>query len=84
MQDGYTLDEHGVHHRVLSAVLEAEPGKDCYGWLDVYSTHLDLVGLGELQSQQMPFGKAASDAPKQQAHANDTQQAENATLSRQP
>lgn len=84
MQDGYTVDKHGVHHRVLDAVLETEPGKDCYGWIDVYSNYLDLVGVGDLQSQKMPFGEAASAVSGQQAHADDTVQAEDATRDRQP
>lgn len=84
MQDGYTVDQHGVHHRVLDAVLETEPGKDCYGWIDVYSNYLDLVGVGDLQSQKMPFGEAASAVSGQQAHSDDTVQAEDATRDRQP
>lgn len=84
VQDGYTLDEHGVHHRVLNAVLETEPGKGCFGWIDAYSGHLQLVGVGELESQKMLFGKAASTGSAQQAHADHTVQAEDATLDRQP
>ena len=86
MQDGYKLDEHGVHHRVLNAVLETEPGKDCYGWIDAYSDHLQLVGVGELDSQKMPIDGAASTVSEtaQQAHAENAIQAEDATLDRQP
>ena len=84
VQDGYKLDEHGVHHRVLNAVLEAEPGKDCYGWIDAYSDRLELVGVGELQSQQMPFGKGAVSVPGPKAQPDNTVQAEDATLDRQP
>ena len=84
MQDGYKLDEHGVHHRVLNAVLETKPGKDCYGWIDAYSDHLDLVGVGELESHRMHFGKAASLDSGQQAHAENTVQAEAAMVDRQP
>ena len=84
MQDGYTIDKHGVHHRVLDAVLETEPGKDCYGWIDVCSDHLDLAGVGDLDSQKMPFGTAASAVSGHRAHADDEAQAEDATLDRQP
>ena len=73
-----------MHHRVLDAVLETEPGKDCYGWIDVYNNYLDLVGVGDLQSQKMPFGEASSAVSGQQAHADDTVQAEEATRDRQP
>lgn len=83
-QDGYKVDKHGVHHRVLNAVLETERGKDCYGWIDAYSDHLDLVGVGGLDSQQMSFGSPASGASCQQEHADYTAQAEDATLERQP
>ena len=83
MQDGYAVDEHGVHHRVLNAVLETKPGKDCYGWIDVYTDHLDLVGIGELDSQKMPF-VASETASQQASHADTTFKAEEATLERQP
>ena len=86
MQDGYTVDEHGVHHRVLDAVLETKPGGDCYGWVDVYGDHLSLVGIGDLDSQQMPFTAAQHrhhDA-KAHSHADKSLQAEDATLDRQP
>ena len=83
MQDGYAVDEHGVHHRVLNAVLETKPGKDCYGWIDVYTDHLDLVGIGELDSQKMPFVPSET-ASEQASHADTTSKAEEATLERQP
>ncbi|KAL0040214.1 hypothetical protein WJX77_000504 [Trebouxia sp. C0004] len=84
--DGYAVDEHGVHHRVLNAVLETEPGKDCYGWLDVYADHLDLVGIGELDSQKMPFADQYDprSPPKEQSHSVETSEAEEAALERQP
>lgn len=84
MQDGYKVDKHGVHHRVLNAVLETKPGKDCYGWIDAYSDHLDLIGVGDLESQQMPFDTAAEAASGHQEHADSTVRAEDATLERQP
>lgn len=84
MQDGYTVDEHGVHHRVLDAVLETEPGKDCYGWIDVYSDHLNLVGVGDLESKKMPFDTTASAVSGHQTHADDAALEEDATLDRQP
>ena len=82
MQDGYAVDEHGVHHRVLNAVLETQPGKDC----DVYADHLDLVGIGELDSQKMPFAdQHGPGSPlKKQSHSVETSEAEEAALERQP
>ena len=86
LQDGYALDEHGVHHRVLDAVLESKPGTDCYGWVDVYGDHLDLAGVGDLDSQKMPFGNASAEghATKAVLHAEQSNKAEDATLDRQP
>lgn len=84
MQDGYTVDKHGVHHRVLDAVLETKPGTDCFGWVDVYSTHLDLTGVGGLESQIMPFvlgQHAPEDLVSQQS---DPKAQEQAALNRQP
>jgi hypothetical protein len=86
MQDGYAVDEHGVHHRVLNAVLETEPGKDCYGWLDVYADHLLLHGVGELDSQKMPFANqhCPGSPLKEQSHSVETSEAEESALERQP
>lgn len=86
LQDGYAVDQHGVHHRVLNAVLETKPGKDCFGWVDVYEDHLDLVGVGELDSQKMTFSgsEAQGKVPNLQLHANETHEAEQATIERQP
>ena len=49
-QDGYVQDDFGIHHRVLNAVVETPPGRDCYGWLDVFADRLHLRGCGDLQS----------------------------------
>ena len=84
MQDGYAVDQHGVHHRVLNAVLETKPGKDCYGWVDVYPTRLELVGIGELESQTMPFGEKQKPSNCPEPQKPDPQTAEKAALDRQP
>lgn len=52
---GYTLDSHGVHHRVLEAVLECPPGKDAFGHIDVFQHRLSLVGTGHMESTEMHF-----------------------------
>ena len=80
------MDQHGVHHRVLNAVLETMPGKDCYGWVDVYPTRLELVGVGELDSQSMPFGEQQkpSDHNSHSSQQLDPQTAEKAAVDRQP
>jgi manganese-dependent ADP-ribose/CDP-alcohol diphosphatase len=55
MQDGYALDERGIHHRVLAAVVETPPGRDCFGVLDVYPDRLELLGQDRMASAVMPF-----------------------------
>lgn len=52
---GYTLDSHGVHHRVLEAVLECPPGTDAFGQVNVYQHRLSLVGTGYMESTEMYF-----------------------------
>jgi len=52
-QDGLTVDEWGIHHRVLNAVVEAKPGTDCYGFIDVFSDRLELRGVGNMVSAVM-------------------------------
>lgn len=55
LQDGHALDEHGVHHRVLSAVVETAPGRDCFGIISVFSDRLELQGFDRLASATMHF-----------------------------
>ena len=38
------MDEWGIHHRVLNAVVETKPGTGCYGIMDVYTDRLELRG----------------------------------------
>lgn len=52
-QDGYAVDDWGLHHRVLNAVVETEPGTNCYGIIDVYSDRLELRGTGNMVSAAM-------------------------------
>ena len=47
------VDDWGLHHRVLNAVVETEPGTDCYGIIDVYSNRLELRGIGDMVSAVM-------------------------------
>jgi hypothetical protein len=57
MQDGYALDEHNIHHRVLSAVVETTPGSDCFGIISIFEDRLELQGSHRLQSAIMKFHK---------------------------
>ncbi|KAK8958374.1 Manganese-dependent ADP-ribose/CDP-alcohol diphosphatase [Platanthera guangdongensis] len=52
---GYSLDSHGIHHRVLEAVLECPPGADAFGYVDVYRDRISLVGTGRMASTEMVF-----------------------------
>ncbi|GBG88602.1 hypothetical protein CBR_g48132 [Chara braunii] len=52
---GYAVDKHGIHHRVLEAVLECPPGSDAYGHVDVFEDRLVLTGTGALVSSVMHF-----------------------------
>lgn len=52
---GYTKDSHGVHHRVLEAILECPPGTDAFGHIDVYEHRISLVGVGRMESADMYF-----------------------------
>lgn len=49
------LDSCGIHHRLLNAVVETEPGTDCYGIMDVFSDRIELRGVGNLVSAVMPW-----------------------------
>ncbi|KAK9813913.1 hypothetical protein WJX73_004524 [Symbiochloris irregularis] len=53
--DGQQRDHAGIHHRVLNAIIETPPDRDCYGWVDVFPDRLELTGVGELQSSTMSF-----------------------------
>jgi manganese-dependent ADP-ribose/CDP-alcohol diphosphatase len=53
LQDGYALDDWGIHHRVLNAVVETQPGTDCHGIIDVFRDRLELRGSGAMVSAVM-------------------------------
>ena len=53
LQDGYAVDEWGIHHRVLNAVVETKPGTACHGIMDVYTDRLELRGAGAMVSATM-------------------------------
>mmetsp|Transcript_19824 Transcript_19824/g.59886 ORF Transcript_19824/g.59886 Transcript_19824/m.59886 type:complete len:388 (-) Transcript_19824:329-1492(-) len=53
-QDSWTTDR-GVHYRVLGAILETPPPHSCFGFVDVYDDHLDVLGVGTLATQRMDF-----------------------------
>lgn len=70
-QNGYLVDEAGVHHMVLPGVVEAPPGRDCYGVVEVYTDRLVLKGVdicmsctcklpAQRQQPQQPAGSGAA------------------------
>lgn len=56
---GYSIDSHGVHHRVLEAALECPPGTDAFGYVNVYDDRISLVGIGKMESVDMYFNPQA-------------------------
>ncbi|XP_074294655.1 manganese-dependent ADP-ribose/CDP-alcohol diphosphatase-like [Silene latifolia] len=52
---GYSIDSHGIHHRVLEAALECPPGFDAFGHVDVYEDRVSLIGTDRMQSTDMIF-----------------------------
>lgn len=52
---GYSVDSHGIHHRVLEAALECPPGSDAFGHVDVYQDRLSLSGTDRMASTEMVF-----------------------------
>ncbi|KAL8057291.1 hypothetical protein ABFX02_04G175100 [Erythranthe guttata] len=52
---GYSVDSHGVHHRILEAALECPPGTDAFGRIDVFHDRLLLCGEDRLKTHEMVF-----------------------------
>ncbi|XP_021749831.1 manganese-dependent ADP-ribose/CDP-alcohol diphosphatase-like [Chenopodium quinoa] len=52
---GYSVDSHGVHHRVFEAALECPPNLDAFGYVDVYDDRISLVGTDRMKSTDMVF-----------------------------
>ncbi|KAK1321761.1 Manganese-dependent ADP-ribose/CDP-alcohol diphosphatase [Acorus calamus] len=53
---GYSIDSHGVHHRVLEAALECPPESNAFGYVDAYDDRLVLFGTDRMASTEMVFG----------------------------
>lgn len=59
--------DSGITHRVLEAVLEAPPGQNAYGWLEVWPDRLVLRGVGVMQDMEVRFRPLPPQArPRQQ------------------
>lgn len=56
---GFSIDSHGVYHRVLEAALECPPGTDAFGYINVHDDRISLVGTGKMESVDMYFNPQA-------------------------
>ncbi|CAL0325325.1 unnamed protein product [Lupinus luteus] len=56
---GYSIDSHGVHHRVLEASLECPPGTNAFGYADVYGDKISLYGTDRMRTTHMYFNPMA-------------------------
>jgi manganese-dependent ADP-ribose/CDP-alcohol diphosphatase len=54
-QGGHSVDSHGIYHRVLEAALECPPGRDAFGYIDVYDDRISLVGTDRMADTEMVF-----------------------------
>ncbi|XP_004515860.1 manganese-dependent ADP-ribose/CDP-alcohol diphosphatase-like [Cicer arietinum] len=52
---GYSIDSHGIHHRVLEAALECPPGTDAFGYVEAYDDRISLYGTDRMKSTDMYF-----------------------------
>ncbi|QCE14408.1 manganese-dependent ADP-ribose/CDP-alcohol diphosphatase-like [Vigna unguiculata] len=52
---GYSIDSHGIHHRILEAALECPLGTNAFGHIDVYDDRISLVGTDRMKSTDMHF-----------------------------
>lgn len=66
-QNGYLVDAAGIHHMVLPGVVEAAPGRDCYGVVEVYADRLELQGVDTCMSCTCKLPEDA--VQRQQQHA---------------
>ncbi|KAJ7524310.1 hypothetical protein O6H91_17G000100 [Diphasiastrum complanatum] len=56
-EGGYAVDRHGIHHRVLEAVVDCRPGHSAFGHVNVYTHKPSIVGTGRMISLDMPYFK---------------------------
>mmetsp|Transcript_43609 Transcript_43609/g.68276 ORF Transcript_43609/g.68276 Transcript_43609/m.68276 type:complete len:185 (-) Transcript_43609:294-848(-) len=56
---GFCVDEAGIHHRVLEAVVECPPGTDAFGIVEVYRDRLELRGYGGMKDTSFAFRRSS-------------------------
>jgi manganese-dependent ADP-ribose/CDP-alcohol diphosphatase len=55
---GYAVDCHGIHHVTLNSPLNFD---ECFGYIDVHATHMELVGSGGMPSRLMEYPEMRRD-----------------------
>lgn len=75
-QNGYLVDAAGIHHMVLPGVVEAAPGRDCYGVVEVYQDRLELKGVDTCMSCTCKLPQVAVQRQQQAAVLQQPQQQE--------
>jgi hypothetical protein len=73
-QNGYLVDAAGIHHMVLPGVVEAAPGRDCYGVVEVYQDRLELKGVDACMSCSCKLPQVAVQRQQQAASLQQQQQ----------
>jgi manganese-dependent ADP-ribose/CDP-alcohol diphosphatase len=64
----------GITHRVLEAVLEAPPGANAYGWIDVFHDRLVLRGQGIMKDMVVDFSSYSSSSSSSSSKQQQQQQ----------
>jgi hypothetical protein len=75
-QNGYLVDAAGIHHMVLPGVVEAAPGRDCYGVVEVYQDRLEVKGVDTCMSCCCKLPEGAVQRQQQAAALQQQQQRE--------
>ena len=57
--EAHIQDDHGVHHLVWPAILEAKPGSNAFGIVTVYEDRMEVEGYGKVHSRCMDFKPAS-------------------------
>jgi hypothetical protein len=67
------VDAAGIHHLVLPAIVETPPGRDCYGWVEVFRDRLQLKGVDTCMSCSVKLTAAAAQHQHQHFEAQQQQ-----------
>jgi hypothetical protein len=75
-QNGYLVDEAGIHHLVLPAVVETPPGRDACGVVHVHTDRLELRGCDTCMTAICKLKPAAVQRQRAAAEAAAAEQLE--------